>query len=78
MAERPESEPVEPVESVQDGYNETQPASADDVDRAREHEEILGSTPRRDADRSLTGETHRRPTDEPVERPAPTPDADRP
>jgi hypothetical protein len=59
MSERPEPEPID---TVKDGYSETQPASPEDVERAREHEDVLASSPTRDSDRSLTGESHPRPS----------------
>ena len=62
MPDRPETEPVD---SVDEGYGEAQPASPADVERSREQEELLGSSPSQDSDRSLTGRTHPRPTEFP-------------
>ena len=52
-----EPSPTEPVETVRDGYLEAQPASEEDVELAREQDEILGASARTETDRSLTGET---------------------
>lgn len=54
MQERPDTEPVETVTT---GYTETQPASAQDVERARDQQELLASSPGTTSDRSLEGET---------------------
>ena len=48
---------TEPVETVTTGYTETQPASADDVERAREQQELLSSSPGTTSDHSLIGES---------------------
>lgn len=58
MAERPETEPVE---TVKGGYSETNPASSQDVERAREQQELLAHSPATTKDHSLTGES--RPVD---------------
>ena len=51
----------EPVETVREGYLEAQPRSQQDVEKARDQEEILGASGRTPSDRSLTSET--RPVD---------------
>ena len=51
----------EPVETVRGGYLEAQPASEEDVDRAREQDEVLNASATGESDRSLTGQT--RPVD---------------
>jgi hypothetical protein len=48
----------EPVETVRDGYLEAQPRSQQDVEEARNQEELLSSSGRTPSDRSLTGQTH--------------------
>lgn len=58
--DHPDHEP-EPVETVRDGYSETQPASGGDVEEARQQEDLLRSSPATTKDRSLTGES--RPVD---------------
>lgn len=54
--DQPDREP-EPVETVRDGYSETQPASGGDVEEARQQEELLRSSPASTKDRSLTGQS---------------------
>lgn len=54
MAQRRETEPVE---TVKEGYDETQPASSEDVERAIEQEELLSSSPATTKDRSTTGQS---------------------
>jgi hypothetical protein len=61
MQDDPETEATESVETVKDSSAETQPASDEDVERAREHEDLLASSPGTTKDRSLTGES--RPVD---------------
>jgi hypothetical protein len=51
-------EPTESVETEQDGYGETRPATSDDVERARELDDLLSSSPGTVKDRSSTGESH--------------------
>lgn len=56
MPDRPETEPINTVE---EGYSESQPETERDVERARRQEDLLGSSPGTTKDRSLTGESHR-------------------
>lgn len=72
MSERPEAEPIE---TVKGGYSETNPASSEDVERAREQQELLATSPATTKDQSLTGES--RPVDlDDVEGPAIADDGD--
>lgn len=66
MADRPETEPVE---TVKEGYIETQPVTSDDVERAIEQEELLSSSPATTKDRSTTGQSRPKDFDD-VEGPA--------